>query len=111
MRHFSTLSKRVEFSTRGESGKVQVERSRMVDEVGGKGDGDRAGSLALLSCLFFIAMVSRVSLRGWLCEKEEAAEEEVTEWGMRSRYNHGENYFQAPGRIISTPLRRLGGGG
>lgn len=31
--------------------------------------------------------------------------------GMRSRYNHGENYFQAPGRIISTPLRRLGGGG
>lgn len=28
--------------------------------------------------------------------------------GMRSRYNHGENYFQAPGRIISTPLRRLG---
>lgn len=41
MRHFSTLSKRVEFSTRGESGKVQVERSGMVDEVGGKGEGDR----------------------------------------------------------------------
>lgn len=35
--------------------------------------------------------------------------------GMRSRYNHGENYFQAPSRIISTPLRRgvgyRGGGG
>jgi len=43
-------------------------------------------------------------------EKEEAAEggDGV---GMRSRYNHGENYFQAPGRIISTPLRRPGGGG
>lgn len=41
VRHFSTLSKRVEFSTRGEPGKVQVERSGMVDEVGGKGEGDR----------------------------------------------------------------------
>lgn len=63
MRHFSTLSKRVEFSTRGEGepGRVQVERSGMVDEVGGKGR-VIAGSLALLSRLFFIAMVSRVSL-------------------------------------------------
>lgn len=45
-----------------------------------------------------------------MCEKEKVAEEEVTGVGMRSRYNHGENYFQAPGRIISTPLRRLDGG-
>ena len=61
VRHFSTLSKRVEFSARGELGKVQVERSGMVDEVGGKGR-VIADSLALLSRLFFIAMVSRVSL-------------------------------------------------
>lgn len=41
MRHFSTLSKRVEFSTRGEPGKVQVERSEMVEarEVDGRGRG------------------------------------------------------------------------
>lgn len=70
MRHFSTLSKRVEFSTRGgEPGKVQVERSGTVgkEERGGEGRrGDRGLALALLSRLFFIAMVSRVSLRGWL---------------------------------------------
>ena len=61
MRHFSTLSKRVEFSALSELGKVQVERSGMVDEVGGEGR-VIADSLALLSRLFFIAMVSRVSL-------------------------------------------------
>lgn len=71
MRHFSTLSKRVEFSTRGRElrGKVQVERSGMVDEGTGGGRAGRviAGSLALLSRLFFIAMVSRgFSPRGWL---------------------------------------------
>lgn len=38
MRHFGTLSKRVEFSTRGEPGKVQVERSGTVgkEERGGE---------------------------------------------------------------------------
>jgi hypothetical protein len=106
----------------------------MVDEEAGGGRAGRviAGSLALLSRLFFIAMVSRgFSPRGWLLRKGGggggegegeagegvAAEGGVQRVGMRSRYNHGENYFQAPGRIISTPLRRLsaaderGGGG
>lgn len=58
MRHFSTLSKRVEFSSRGEPGKFRWSRI-----AGGRGK-ERviASSLALLSRLFFIAMVSRVSL-------------------------------------------------
>jgi len=49
-----------------------VERSGMVDEEAGGGRAGRviAGSLALLSRLFFIAMVSRgFSPRGWLLRK------------------------------------------
>lgn len=41
MRHFSTLSKRVEFSTRGEPGKVQVERSET--RWAKKNEGEREG--------------------------------------------------------------------
>lgn len=84
MRHFSTLSKRVEFSTRGEPEEGSGGKERNTtgkEERGVEGRGDRGLALALPSRLFFIAMVSRVSLRGWLRARKRRRRRVVTEWG------------------------------